>query len=86
MGEQVGRVTEVDTKRELGCTETLRLQEIRKDSLVLKAVTSYPTEQSAEVPCPNGSTYVVTMTGRDTLGLRNDRAQSAGAPSTLTRR
>jgi predicted Ser/Thr protein kinase len=85
-GKQVSRVTEVDTKLELGCTETLRLQEIRKDSLVLKAVTSHPTEQSAEVPCPNGTTYVVTMTGRDTLGLRDDRDQSAGAPSTLTRR
>jgi predicted Ser/Thr protein kinase len=86
VGEQVSRVTEVDTKRELGCTETLRLQEIRKASMVLKAVTSQPTEQGAEVPCPNGTTYVVTMTGRDTLGLRDNHDQSAGAPSTLTRR
>jgi hypothetical protein len=86
VSEQVSRVTEVDTKRELGCTETLRLQEIRKASMVLKAVTSRPTEQGAEVPCPNGTTYVVTMTGRDTLGLRDDHDQSAGAPSTLTRR
>ncbi|MEU7723485.1 serine/threonine-protein kinase [Streptomyces tibetensis] len=85
-GKQVSRVTEVDTKRELGCTETLRLQEIRKDSLVLKATTSHSTEQGAEVPCPNGSTYVVTMTGQDTLSLSDKRDQSAGAPSTLTRR
>jgi hypothetical protein len=85
-GKQVSRVTEVDTKRELGCTETLRLQEIRKASMVLKAVSSHPTEQGAEVPCPNGSTYVVTMTGQDTLGLRDEGHQTAGAPSTLTRR
>jgi hypothetical protein len=85
-GKQVSRVTEVDTKRELGCTETLRLQEIRKASMVLKAVSSHSTEQGAEVPCPNGSTYVVTMTGQDTLGLRDEGHQTAGAPSTLTRR
>ncbi|SMQ14331.1 Serine/threonine protein kinase [Streptomyces sp. Ag82_O1-12] len=85
-GKQVSRVTEVNTKRELGCTETLRLQEIRKDSLVLKATTSHATEQGAEVACPSGSTYVVTMTGRDTLSLSDKRDQSAGAPSTLTRR
>ncbi|MFF5842738.1 serine/threonine-protein kinase [Streptomyces massasporeus] len=85
-GKQVSRVTEVDTKRELGCTETLRLQEIRKASMVLKAVSSHSTEQGAEVPCPNGSIYVVTMTGQDTLGLRDEDHQAAGAPSTLTRR
>ncbi|MFD5837889.1 serine/threonine-protein kinase [Streptomyces collinus] len=86
VGKQVSRVTEVNTKLELGCTETLRLQEIRNASLVLKADTSEPTDRSAEVGCPNGSIYVVTMTGRDTLGLRDEGHQSAGAPSTLTRR
>ncbi|UOB14806.1 serine/threonine protein kinase [Streptomyces sp. HP-A2021] len=85
-GKQVSRVTEVNTKRELGCTDTLRLQEIRKASMVLKVVSSQSTEQGAEVACPNGSTYVVTMTGRDTLGLHKEGDQSAGAPSTLTRR
>nr|WP_280641193.1 hypothetical protein [Streptomyces afghaniensis] len=85
-GKQVSRVTEVNTKRELGCTDTLRLQEIRKASMVLKAVSSQSAEQGAEVACPNGSTYVVTMTGRDTLGLHKEGDQSAGAPSTLTRR
>jgi hypothetical protein len=54
--------------------------------MVLKAVSSRSTEQGAEVPCPNGSIYIVTMTGRDTLGLRDEGDQSAGAPSTLTRR
>ncbi|GAA2312954.1 hypothetical protein GCM10010234_67180 [Streptomyces hawaiiensis] len=86
VGKQVSRVTEVNTKLELGCTDTLRLQEIREDQLVLKADTSEPTDPSAELGCPNGSIYVVTMTGRDTLGLRDEDHQSAGAPSTLTRR
>ncbi|MFI7017004.1 serine/threonine-protein kinase [Streptomyces sp. NPDC050164] len=86
VGKQVSRVTEVFTKLEVGCTETLRLQEIRKASLVLEADSSQPTDQSAEEPCPNGSIYVVTMTGRDTLGLREEGDQSSGAPSTLTRR
>jgi hypothetical protein len=86
VGKQVSRVTEVNTKLEVGCTETLRLQEIRKASMVLEAVTSQPTEQGADVSCFNGSIYVVTMTGRDTLGLRDEGDQSAGAPSTLTRR
>ncbi|MET9357434.1 hypothetical protein ABZY14_31345 [Streptomyces sp. NPDC006617] len=86
VGKQVSRVTEVNTKLEVGCTETLRLQEIRKASMVLRAVTSQPTEQGDDLSCPNGSIYVVTMTGRDTLGLRDEGDQSAGAPSTLTRR
>ena len=86
VGKQVSRVTEVGLKRELGCTDTLRLQEIRKASMVLKAVTSDSTEEGADVSCPNGTIYVVTMTGRDTLGLRVEGDQSAGAPSTLTRR
>ncbi|WP_159029226.1 serine/threonine-protein kinase [Streptomyces viridochromogenes] len=86
VGKQVSSVTEVNTKRELGCTETLRLQEIREASMVLKAISSHPTDQGAEVGCPNGSIYVVTMTGRDTLDLSVEGDQSAGAPSTLTRR
>ncbi|MGA5140154.1 protein kinase domain-containing protein [Streptomyces azureus] len=86
VGKQVSRVTEVGLKRELGCTDTLRLQEIRKASMVLKAVSSDSTEEEADVSCPNGTIYIVTMTGRDTLGLRVEGDQSAGAPSTLTRR
>ncbi|GKQ41305.1 hypothetical protein ALMP_78220 [Streptomyces sp. A012304] len=85
-GKQVSNVTEVNTKLELGCTETLKLREIRKASMVLKAVTSQPTDRSAEVGCPNGNVYVVTMTDRDTLSLSDEGDQSAGAPSTLTRR
>ncbi|MEH0421356.1 hypothetical protein [Streptomyces sp. B21-083] len=54
--------------------------------MVLKAVTSQPTDPSGEVACPNGNVYVVTMTGRDTLSLSDEGDQSAGAPSALTRR
>ncbi|MET7711954.1 serine/threonine-protein kinase [Streptomyces sp. NPDC005407] len=85
-GKQVSQVTEVGTGRELGCTEALRLQEVRRTSMVFEAATSHPTDQSAAVSCPKGNIYVVTMTGRDTLGLDEEGAQSAGAPSTLTRR
>ncbi|MET9685563.1 hypothetical protein [Streptomyces coeruleorubidus] len=66
--------------------ETLRLQEIRKASMVLKAVSSHSTERGGRGPLPHGSIYVVTMTGQDTLNLRDEGHQTAGAPSTLTRR
>ncbi|MFF3327460.1 serine/threonine-protein kinase [Streptomyces sp. NPDC002889] len=85
-GKQVSHVTEVGTGRDLGCTEALQLREIRRTSMVFEAVTSHPTDQSTAVSCPEGNIYVVTMTGRDTLGLGDEGAQSAGAPSTLTRR
>ncbi|WP_373420879.1 serine/threonine-protein kinase, partial [Streptomyces scabiei] len=85
-GKQVSNVTEVNTKLELGCTETLKLREVRKASMVLTAVTSQPTDPSAEVGCPRGNVYVVTKTGRDTLSLSDEGDPSAGAPSTLTRR
>ncbi|MFF3456819.1 serine/threonine-protein kinase [Streptomyces sp. NPDC002730] len=85
-GKQVSEVTEVGTGRELGCTEALELQEVRKTSMVFEAVTSHPTDQSAVASCPKGNIYVVTMTGRDTLSLGDEGAQSPGAPSALTRR
>ncbi|WP_405810746.1 serine/threonine protein kinase [Streptomyces sp. NBC_00210] len=85
-GKQVSKVREVGTGRELGCTEALELREVRSSSMVFEAVTSHPTDQSAAVSCPKGNIYVVTMTNRDTLGLGDEGAQSAGAPSTLTRR
>ncbi|MDX3308544.1 hypothetical protein ACWGH3_06520 [Streptomyces sp. NPDC054884] len=77
---------EVNTGPELGCTETPQLREVRKASMVLKAVTSHSTDPSAEVACPNGNVHVVAMTGRDTLSLSDEGDRSAGAPSTLTRR
>ena len=85
-GKQVSKVREVGTGRELGCTEALELWEVRSTYMAFKAVTSHPTDQSAAVSCPKGNIYVVTMTARDTLSLGDEGAQSAGAPSTLTRR
>ncbi|MFE7773318.1 serine/threonine-protein kinase [Streptomyces sp. NPDC057445] len=85
-GKQVSKVAEVGTGRELGCTEALQLREVRRTSMVFEAVTSHPTDQSAAVSCPKGNIYVVTMTGRDTLDLGDEGAQSAGAPSSLARR
>lgn len=54
--------------------------------MVLKAVSSHSTERGGRGPLPHGSIYVVTMTGQDTLNLRDEGHQTAGAPSTLTRR
>jgi len=85
-GKQVSKVTEVSTGRQLGCTEALQLREVRRTSMVFEAVTSHPTDPSTTASCPQGNIYVVTMTGPDTLGLGDEGAQSAGAPSTLTRR
>nr|WP_191971802.1 serine/threonine-protein kinase [Streptomyces luteolifulvus] len=85
-GKQVSRVAEVDTGRELGCTEALQLREVRGRSMVFEAITSRPTDQSAAFSCPKGNIYVVTMTDHDTLRLGNEGAQSAGAPSALSRR
>lgn len=85
-GKQVSKVTETGTGRELGCTEALQLREVRGTSMVFEAVTSHPTDRTAAVSCPEGNVYVVTMTAPDTLGLGEEGAQSAGAPSVLTRR
>ncbi|WP_367326398.1 serine/threonine-protein kinase [Streptomyces sp. HUAS ZL42] len=85
-GKQVSKVTEVGTGRELGCTEALELREVRRTSMVFEAVTSHPTDRSAALSCPEGNIYVVTMTDHDTLSLGDEGAQSAGAPSTLSRR
>ncbi|MFI1467202.1 serine/threonine-protein kinase [Streptomyces wuyuanensis] len=85
-GKQVSKVTEKGTGRELGCTEALQLREVRGRSMVFEAVTSHPTDRTAAVSCPEGNIYVVTMTDPDTLSLGEEGAQSAGAPSALTRR
>ncbi|MFJ6947970.1 serine/threonine-protein kinase [Streptomyces wuyuanensis] len=85
-GKQVSKVTEKGTGRELGCTEALQLREVRGTSMVFEAVTSHPTDRTAAISCPEGNIYVVTMTDPETLRLGEEGAQSAGAPSALTRR
>ncbi|MFA7767932.1 serine/threonine-protein kinase [Streptomyces sp. NRRL S-448] len=86
VGRQVSDLKEVSTGRNLGCTEALRLQQVRGNGAVFEAVTSHPTDRAAVFECPRGNLYVLTMTAPDRLTLETEGAQSAGAPATLTRR
>ncbi|MFE2263104.1 serine/threonine-protein kinase [Streptomyces griseosporeus] len=85
-GKQVSHVSEVGTRREVGCTEALELRGVRGGTVVLEAVTSHPTDRSATLlTCEKGHVYVVELTDDDTLSLGEEGAQSAGAPSRLRR-
>ncbi|KIF01014.1 hypothetical protein PL81_37935, partial [Streptomyces sp. RSD-27] len=84
-GRQVSSVREISSGRDLGCTEALELRQLRGATAYLAAATSRPTDRTATFDCPKGNLYVVTMTGPDTLTVELEGAQSAGAPSTLTR-
>ncbi|MFG2994733.1 serine/threonine-protein kinase [Streptomyces sp. NPDC048257] len=86
VGRQVSNLKEMATGRNLGCTEALQLRQVRADSAVFEAVTSHPTDRTAVLDCPRGNLYVLTMTEPDRLTLESEGAQSAGAPTTLTRR
>ncbi|MGW7436785.1 serine/threonine-protein kinase [Streptomyces sp. NPDC054849] len=86
VGRQVSDLTELSTGRNLGCTEALELRQIRQNTAVFAAVTSHPTDRAATFDCPRGNLYVLTLTPPDRLTLEAQGAQSAGAPSTLTRR
>ncbi|RPK41239.1 hypothetical protein EES37_19530 [Streptomyces sp. ADI91-18] len=90
MGELVGKqasdVREASSGRNLGCTEALELKQVSGNTVVLAAVTSHPTDTAAVFDCPRGNLYVVTMAGPDRLTLESEGAQSAGAPSALSRR
>ncbi|WP_328883582.1 serine/threonine-protein kinase [Streptomyces sp. NBC_00299] len=85
VGRQVSHVTEDGTGRDLGCTETLRLRETHRTSMVFEAVTSAPTDPSAGVLCRRGNLYTLAKTGADTLALKNEGSQTTGSPSRLTR-
>ncbi|MEW1632944.1 serine/threonine-protein kinase [Streptomyces sp. NPDC093801] len=84
-GRQISSVREISSGRDLGCTEALELRQLRGATAYLAAATSRPTDRTATFDCPKGNLYVVTMTGPDTLTVELEGAQSAGAPSTLTR-
>ncbi|MFD7913636.1 serine/threonine-protein kinase [Streptomyces sp. NPDC059752] len=86
VGRQVSDLKELTTGQNLGCTEALRLQQIRGNSAVFEAATSHPTDRAAVLDCPRGNLYVLTMTDPDRLTLEAEGAQSAGAPAALTRR
>ncbi|MFB7257490.1 serine/threonine-protein kinase [Streptomyces nojiriensis] len=86
VGRQVSDLKEAATGRNLGCTEALRLQQIRGNTAVFEAATSHPTDRAAVLECPRGNLYVLTMTEPDRLTLESEGAQSAGAPTALNRR
>ncbi|MFE9844949.1 serine/threonine-protein kinase [Streptomyces goshikiensis] len=86
VGKQASEVREVSSGRNLGCTEALELKQVSGNTVVLAAVTSHPTDTAATFDCPRGNLYVVTMAGPDRLTLESEGAQSAGAPSALSRR
>ncbi|MBT1182869.1 serine/threonine protein kinase [Streptomyces sp. CJ_13] len=86
VGKQASDVREVSSGRNLGCTEALELKQVSGNTVVLAAVTSHPTDTAATFDCPRGNLYVVTMAGPDRLTLESEGAQSAGAPSALSRR
>ncbi|MFD6969285.1 serine/threonine-protein kinase [Streptomyces sp. NPDC059949] len=85
VGRQVSNLRETATGRNLGCTEALELRQIRQNTAVFAAVTSHPTDRAATFDCPGGNLYVLTLTPPDRLTLESEGAQSAGAPTTLTR-
>ncbi|OLZ44642.1 hypothetical protein AVW11_34860 [Streptomyces amritsarensis] len=86
VGRQVSDVKELGSGRNLGCTEALELRQVGRDSAVLVAVTSHPTDRSATFECPRGNLYVLTMPQADRVVLESEGAQSVGAPEVLTRR
>lgn len=85
VGKQVSNVKEVSSGRDLGCTEALKLQQIKGNTAVFAAVTSHPTDRAASFDCPQGNLYVLTMESADRLRLESEGAQSAGAPAALAR-
>ncbi|MFD3538333.1 protein kinase [Streptomyces sp. NPDC058662] len=85
VGRQVSDVKETASGRNLGCTEALELRQIRENTLVFAAVTSHPTDRSGSFDCPRGNLYVLTLAAPDRVTLEAEGAQSAGAPTELTR-
>ncbi|MFE9454387.1 serine/threonine-protein kinase [Streptomyces sp. NPDC006739] len=85
VGRQISHVIDAGSGRDIGCTETLRLQETHGTSMVFEAATSTPTEPSTGLLCVRGNIYTLTKTGADTLALGDEGSQTAGSPSRLTR-
>ncbi|MPY58039.1 hypothetical protein FNH08_12930 [Streptomyces spongiae] len=85
VGRQVSHVTEAATRRDIGCTETLRLRETHGTTMVFEAATSAPSDPSAGVLCQRGNLYTLTKTGTDVLTPGDEGSQTTGAPARLTR-
>ncbi|MEU1511128.1 serine/threonine-protein kinase [Streptomyces sp. NPDC005811] len=84
-GRQISNVIEASGGRDIGCTETLRLQESHGTTMVFEAATSTPTDPSTGVLCTPGNLYTLSKTGTDALTLEAEGSQTAGSPSRLTR-
>ncbi|MFE5813215.1 serine/threonine-protein kinase [Streptomyces sp. NPDC056479] len=85
VGRQISHVIDAGSGRDIGCTETLRLQETHATSMVFEAATSTPTDPSTGVVCMPGNIYTLTKAGADTLKLGDEGSQTAGSPARLTR-
>ncbi|WP_251094223.1 serine/threonine-protein kinase [Streptomyces sp. Caat 7-52] len=85
VGRQVSRITVAGTGRDVGCTETLRLREVHRDSMVFEAATSTPTDPSLVALCVRGNLYTLTRTGPDTLALGDEGSQAPGSPTRFDR-
>ncbi|MBW8798524.1 MAG: serine/threonine protein kinase [Streptomyces sp.] len=85
VGRQVSHVTEAGSGDDIGCTETLRLQETHETSMVFQAVTSTPTDPSLGVACRPGNVYTLSKEGSDTLALGDEGSQTVGSPTRLER-
>ncbi|NJP44167.1 hypothetical protein [Actinacidiphila epipremni] len=82
VGRQISNISAVGTSAEAGCTEDLELSQVQGATVVLRAVTSTPTDPDSGLGCPKGRTYTLSMT--DATHLRLDAgSQAAGAPATL---
>ncbi|MER5531382.1 serine/threonine-protein kinase [Streptomyces sp. NPDC002677] len=85
VGRQISHVTQAGSGQDIGCTETLRLQETHATSMVFQAVTSTPTDPSTGGVCAPGNVYVLAEDGTDALALGDEGSQTAGSPTRLTR-
>ncbi|WP_416973063.1 serine/threonine-protein kinase [Streptomyces sp. 4F14] len=84
-GRQVSHETDADSGKDLGCTETLRLQETHGTTMIFEAVTGSASDPTSAVLCLRGNVYALTMTGPDTLAVGDETTQTQGEPTHYTR-
>ena len=86
IGTEVSHVRDLLTGRDIGCTESLRLQQVLGQGVMrFEAATSKPTAARGEGGCVAGHVYTASRdAATDTLRLGAGQ-QAAGSPSTFTR-
>lgn len=84
IGQDVSNIRESGTGNERGCTETLRLTQVRGNTMVFRVTAGKPTDPDSALTCPTGHAYTVSMADARTLRVAPG-PQAAGAPSTLTK-